>query len=140
MKLLISILALLNLSVAHAKEIVSNSIEADAEAFIELVMDGEIDRAFEKLVKGSKLFESQPQQIAVSKGQAKSMFEIYDAPIGYELVCRREYSESLISLVYIMKTDLAPITWSLTFYRARNDWAIVGFVFGDQLQGLSECR
>jgi len=138
MKLLIALLAFLSLSVAHAGEI--EALEKSAESFLERIIDEDIANAFNELVEGSQIIELQPQQISVTKSQLKAMLEIYGTPSSYEQICIREYSESLVSLIYMLKTDLVPITWNLTFYRARDEWSIVGFVFGDQLQGISVCQ
>lgn len=124
MRLLVVFLSLISVC-AYA-----NSPSTMTESFLSMVAINPA-KATDELMRGSAL-EAQPQAIAAMKVQLASAISIYGNPLGFEKVSEQEISPSLRRLVYIQKYESLPMGWEFYFYRARDRWFVIQFIYKDQ--------
>lgn len=111
-----------------------------AEQFLLQVTTTESDQAFDKLFKGSGIFESKPQEILTVKSQTKMAMGLFGTPIGLEKVREENFSPSLKRLVYIQKFETFPVAWEFYFYKPKDKWVINTINFKDQITSIVGAR
>jgi len=104
-----------------------------AAAFLDAVKAGKIDGAYDQLMEGSHLPKDQPKAVEATKKQTKSQLTKFGEILGHDLLDERQYGESLVRLVYLMKSAKQPTVWIFHFYRPKKDWGLISVTFGDQL-------
>lgn len=109
-----------------------------AEQFFATLDSAGPDVAFDQLFKDAPIIEVQPGAVAVLKQQTMSALALYGSPIGVELVSEKQLGDSVVHLNYFQKFEMSPLAWSITFYRATDDWVPVGAAFNDKMQFRGE--
>jgi hypothetical protein len=109
-----------------------------SETFLELVMAGHVDKAYDGIFKGSSIPKEKPEEFERAKKQTTMGLSMYGKAIGYDFVCEKNYGTAVTRVVYILKTDRVPLTWVFDYYRASpsSPWLIVNVNFNDELKGL----
>jgi len=108
-----------------------------AESFFQMVMNGEINEAYDKLFEGSTIPTSKPQAVNMLKTQTASGLPLYGSIIGYEKIREEKFGGSVVRLVYILKSEKAPTVWELYFYKPNQNWFLASIIFNDQFQLLA---
>ena len=105
-------------------------------AYFEGLATGSYSKAFDQLMEHSILDEIKPRDIQNLKGRVEQSMSLYGTPFGYELIHERPYGSSIVNLTYITKHTDTALVWTIKFYRATEEWQIVGLWYNDKLQKL----
>jgi hypothetical protein len=134
-KLSISILLLLfvSASIVYSKE---QDPTQKVENFLQMVQDGKINEAYDLLFLGSSIPSSKPQAVQMLKTQTSSGLPLYGSILGFEKVREESFGASVIRLVYILKSEIAPTVWEFYFYKPKGTWFLANIIFNDQFQLL----
>ena len=134
-KLSISILLVLfvSASIVYSKE---QEPTQKVENFLQMVQDGKINEAYDLLFLGSSIPSSKPQAVQMLKTQTSSGLPLYGSILGFEKVREESFGASVIRLVYILKSEIAPTVWEFYFYKPKGTWFLANIIFNDQFQLL----
>jgi len=120
---------------------ISNASEEDpitkVSAFFTMVQEGKISDAYDQLFIGSNIPASKPQAVEMLKIQTNSGLPLYDSIIEFEKIREEKFGSSIIRLVYVLKSELAPTIWEFYFYKPKSDWFLANIKFNDQFQSLN---
>ena len=106
------------------------------EAFLDAVVAGNIDAAYDGLFKGSYMLQSKPEQVEYLKSQSKAALPLYGARIGYDLVADAPFGTSVRMLVYILKAEKHPLVWVFYYHCPKDVWFLSNLSFNDEFKGL----
>lgn len=129
MKILLACFLLLPLSLFASEP---TSPKQMAEAFLASVQKGDISDGYDRLFMGSAIPQDKPQAIALVKTQTQSGLPLYGKILGYEMVKEEKFGTSIVRLVYILKSEKAPIIWEFHFYKPKGSWFLANVIFNDQ--------
>ena len=110
--------------------------EQTIEAFLSSLKEGNVSEAYEGLFAGSPIREAKAQAFEALKKQTSTQLSLYGRVLGHELISKREFGESVVRFVYLLKTEKLPTVWIFHFYRPDLSWYLANVNFGDQLQVL----
>jgi len=111
-----------------------------AEKFLQMIQNGKIDQAYDMLLLGSSIPSSKPQAVQMLKTQTSSGLPLYGSILGFEKIREENFGTSVIRLVYIIKSELAPTAWEFYFYKPKGSWFLANIRFNDQFQFLESRR
>jgi len=107
-----------------------------AESFLQMVQDGKIDEAYDMLFVGSSIPSSKPQAVQMLKTQTSSGLPLYGTVLGFDKVREELFGDSVVRLVYILKSEIAPTVWEFYFYKPKGKWFLANIIFNDQFKLL----
>ena len=134
-KIIVVLIICLASSVAWAGEKAAH--QAKAELFFKTVMEGQVDRAYDKLLEGSPI-KQKTQAVTLLKKQTSVALAIYGKLLGFEFIKQENYGNSIVRLVYILKCEQVPLTWEFYFYKPKTNWILVNIKFNDQYDLLAD--
>jgi len=108
-----------------------------SEAFLNLVIGGEVDKAYDNIFQGTSIMTDKPQAIAALKKETVTGISLEGKAIGIDFITQKIYGSSLVREVYFLKTDKAPLVWDFYYYRTGTDWILIKINFDDNLKGLA---
>ena len=104
-----------------------------AQIFLQTVTEGDIDRAYALLFRGSRIGED-PNALEVIQAQTRTMLSLHGQPLNFERSSEEVFGSSIVRLVYIMKmTDRIPVIWELYYYLPDSSWELLRVQFNDVL-------
>jgi hypothetical protein len=127
---------LLLTSISPAGEAVRNIPIEKTEQFLNLVEKGEIEKGYDQLFEHSAVVQDKAQAFEAVKKQTVMGMAMYGKSLGHEYVSQKNYGNSVVHIVYLMKTKKVPLTWIFDYYRESSEWVIVRVTFNDELKGL----
>jgi hypothetical protein len=132
-KLSITILLILfvSVSISYAKQQGPTQM---VEAFFAMLQKGKISEAYDLLLQGSSIPTSKPQAVQLLKTQTASGLPLYGSILGVEKIHEERIGQSIIRLVYVLKSELAPTAWEFYFYKPKSNWFLANITFNDQFQ------
>lgn len=107
-----------------------------SETFFNGLKKGNVSRSYDELFVGSSIPSSQPQAVELLKKQTEMAVSLYGEVIGFELVHEERFGNSVVRLVYLLKSELHPTVWEFYFYRPRSEWILSNMKFNDQFADL----
>lgn len=107
-----------------------------SEDFFKSIAKNEISNGYDQLFIGSTIPKDKPQAVSLLKQQTQSGLPLYGKILGYELVSEEKFGESITRLVYVLKSEKAPTTWELYFYKPKQTWFLANIIFNDQFSFL----
>lgn len=116
----------------------SPSYQVKAEKFLETIIAGQVDEAYDNLFKDSPILKLKPQDIDITKQQTNMLMSLYGKKLGFEFIRKETYGNSVIRLLYIIKTENIPITFEIYFYRPSSKWLPASVNFEDTFALLRE--
>ena len=116
----------------------SPSYQVQAEKFLQTIVDGPVDEAYDELFKDSPILKLKPQAIEVTKQQTNILVGLYGKKLGFEFIKKQTYGNSVIRLIYIIKTENIPITFEIYFYKPYSKWLPASVNFEDTFALLAE--
>ncbi len=128
---LILVALIFSVHICHAKD-----PKEFTEDFLKMVQAGKISKAYDQLFVGSQIPSQKPQAVDMLKRQTTSGLPLYGRILGFEKIREERICESIIRLVYVLKSELAPTVWEFYFYRPNDNWFLANVIFNDQFQGL----
>ena len=111
--------------------------KAAAESFLGGMRDGKIEAAYDALLAGSPIPE-QTQQYQLLKGQTQSQLQLFGKALDYEFIQQKEVGKSVLILKYILRYEKDAVTWTLVFYRPKDQWVVTALSYRPTIQYLSE--
>jgi len=113
------------------------AVRGHAAGILKRIGDGDLDAAFELLAaKCAVPDEELAQQAERTKTQIRHFEPRFGLPVGYELIDEHRRGDSLILIRGISKYDHTALQWQFLYYRARERWILVNFLWNDQLGNL----
>lgn len=109
------------------------------DKFFKMVQSGKIPEAYDQLFIGSQIPAQKPQAVDMLKRQTTSGLPMYGKILGVELIREEKIGESIVRLVYVLRSEMAPTVWEFYFYRPKLDWFLANIIFNDEfklLQGM----
>jgi hypothetical protein len=107
------------------------------DAFFLALKAGQIDAAYDRLVKGS-IIADRREDVAALKKRTQEALDHYGPVSGYEMVDEKVVGTSLLRRTCIsLNTDL-PLRWRFYFYKFEGAWKLVDLRVDDGLVELFE--
>jgi hypothetical protein len=129
--IIITVLLICFVQSANAKE-----PKEITEKFFKMVQSGKIPEAYDQLFAGSQIPDQKPQAVDLLKRQTASGLPMYGNILGVELIREEKIGQSLVRLVYILKSEMAPTVWEFYFYKPKSDWFLGNILFNDEFKSL----
>lgn len=129
--MLLVVFTIFTSQLVHAKE-----PQALADDFFKLIRSGKIAEAYDQLLQGSQIPAQKPQAVEVLKKQTETALPIFGNIVGVEKIREEKIGTSIVRLVYVLKSEIAPTVWELYFYKPKADWFLGNIMFNDQFQLL----
>jgi hypothetical protein len=107
------------------------------EGFLSKIIEGEMDSAYDEIFSEA-IKQGRPQAIQAAKAQAASTINMCGKPLDYEFIKRHKYGNSIVRLIYVLRTNKLPITWEFYFYKLGSDWLLTSAESSDQYKFLQE--
>lgn len=120
----------------QSAEVVSPRVKA--ETFLAEIKSGDVAAAYNKLFVGSSIPTDKPQAVTLLKQQTQTALPIYGKVIGYEFLREEKFGDSVIRLVYLLKSEKHPTVWEFYFYKPKSEWFLSNILFNDQFQLLGK--
>lgn len=133
--LLIGLFLISSAQYSYAKE----PIEFTAD-FFKIVEADKISEAYDSLFVGSKIPAQKPQAVDMLKRQTSSGLPLYGNIVGLEKIRDEKIGNSIVRLVYVLKSELAPTIWEFYFYKPKNRWFLANVKFNDQFQLIEKVQ
>jgi len=134
-RLSILILLVLFISTSSVHSMEQKPIQK-VENFLQMVQNGKINEAYDMLFLGSSIPSSKPQAVQMLKTQTSSGLPLYGSILGFEKVREEVFGASVIRLVYILKSEIAPTVWEFYFYKPKGTWFLANITFNDKFNLL----
>ena len=106
-------------------------------AFFSSIEKGELDDAYAKLMRGSKIAE-RPEEIRQLKTKTKEAIGVFGGIEGFEHVETKDVSSRLLRCTYLSLGKEFPLRWRFYFYRANRVWRIIDLRVDDRLGSIFE--
>ncbi len=104
-----------------------------AETFFRTIIEGDTSKAFDALMDGSLIPNSQPTALPRLKSQLETGLRVYGRPVGFDLLEEKEFGPSLVRCVYLFRLEKYPLVWQFFFYKGKDRWLPVNVRFSDSL-------
>jgi len=111
-----------------------------AEKFFQLVQSGKVPEAYNQLFAGSQLAAKKPQVFELLTKQTADGLPLYGNILGIELIHEEKFGDSIVRLVYVLKTEIAPTVWEFYFYKPKADWFLGKLLFNDEFNLLQKMK
>ena len=105
--------------------------------FFSLLEKGELDDAYAKLMRGSKIAE-RPEEIRQLKTKTKEAINVFGGIEGFEHVETKDVSTRLLRCTYLSLGKEFPLRWRFYFYRANRIWRVIDLRVDDRLASIFE--
>ena len=110
---------------------VPKEIQSNCTAFFKFLVNSEVDKAFETILKNSPIAKKD-EQIKNLIEQTKKSFKLYGNMQGFEPVNYEQASESLLRVRYISIHPDIPMRWIITYYNSPSrGWIVINIKFDD---------
>ena len=133
--LLIGLLLIAAAQYSYAKE--PNEFTAE---FFKLMEAGKISEAYDGLFVGSQIPAQKPQAVDMLKRQTSSGLPLYGNIVGLEKIRDEKLGNSIVRLVYVLKSEIAPTIWEFYFYKPKEQWFLANVKFNDQFQSIEKIQ
>lgn len=132
---IIAVLLIGNSQVADAKE-----PKEFTEKFFQLVQSGKVPDAYRQLFAGSQIAVQKPQAFELLTKQTVDGLPMYGNIHGFELIHEEKFGDTIVRLVYILKSEIAPTIWEFYFYKPKSDWFLVKLLFNEEFNLLQRIK
>ncbi len=106
-----------------------------ARAFFGLLAKGDVDGAYEGLMKGSNIAQ-RPDEVRSLKTKTRQAIEIFGTIHGYDLIDIKPVGERLMRATYLSLGHELPLRWRFYFYKADAEWRLIDIRVDDKLNGI----
>lgn len=108
-----------------------------AEIFLAGIIEKEVDKSYDELFSNS-LIASKSQMVKLQKENTWTVLNTYGKLLDYEFVKQQEYGDSVVRLVYVLKSEQIPLIWEFYFYKPVSDWTLVNITFDTKYDLLAD--
>lgn len=120
-------------SVGYAEE--KAPYQMRAELFLTTVIEGQVDKAYEDIIKGS-LLEQKTQETALLKQRTSGISTVIGKFLCFEFIKQENYGNSIVRLVYLLKAEFHPLAWEIYFYKPKAEWILIEIKFSTEVDSL----
>src|SRR5204862_83015 len=106
-----------------------------ARAFFAMLAKGDVDGAYEGLMKGSNI-ATRPDEVRSLKTKTRQAIEIFGTIHGYDLIDIKPVGERLMRATYLSLGHELPLRWRFYFYKADAEWRLIDIRVDDKLNGI----
>ena len=110
------------------------------EKFFLLLQSGKVPEAYSQLSAGSQIAAQKPQAFALLTKQTADGLPMYGKIVGVELINEEKFGETIVRLVYVLKSEIAPTVWEFYFYKPKADWFLGKLLFNDEFNLLQKMK
>ena len=103
-----------------------------AEAFFDQLKTGNVDEAYDQLLKGTKIADS-AKDVSMLKAKTREALQLGGAVAGAELIGSQAAGSRLISLTYLSLGKTYPLRWRFYFYQTGEQWKLIDIRISDRL-------
>jgi hypothetical protein len=107
------------------------------EAFFSALKAGQVDAAYDVLVKGT-IIADRAEDVAALKSRTKTALDNYGPIAGYEVVDEKVVGSSLLRRTVVSLNSDLPLRWRFYFYKSVGAWKLVDLRVDDALVELFE--
>lgn len=134
MKILLTILVAVNLSLSAAMVQETERPEAWSEEFLDIVLKDDASAAVRFLIDQSWIGQQRPFAMGAVKESLDAMYRTYGPAKEYELIREEKLGGALLALSYLMKHETSPVGWDFYFYKVSSQWNLIYLGFTDNVQ------
>jgi len=109
--------------------------QAAAEAFFAKLKANDVEKAFDDLLKGSKIAEV-PKDVAMLKTKTREAIKLTGAISGADLCEKKAVGDHLLKFTYISLGRHFPLRWRFYFYKAGEEWKLIDIRISDRLSEM----
>lgn len=113
----------------------SHPAQAAVEAFFASLKANEVDKAFDELLKGSKIAEV-AKDVTMLKSKTREAIKFAGAIVGADLLEVRNVGEHLQGYTYISLGRHFPLRWRFYFYKTGGEWKLIDIRISDRLSEM----
>ncbi len=124
-------------STGFSQQTTRNIPKEKSEAFLNLLLVGQVDNAYDQIFQGSTALTDKPQDIAALKKETTTGINLYGKVLGFDFVTQKIYGTSVVREIYLLKTEKLPLVWNFYYYRVSTDWVLVSIYFSDNTKELN---
>ena len=124
-------------SIFAETEALPGSLRSKIDVFFQDIQDGEVEAAYQKMVKGS-LISEKAKQLQNLINQTHNAISIYGSIGSYEQFSVSSINNFIIKAVYISKNENFPLRWLFVFYKSSEEWVLIAVEFDDDIEALFE--
>jgi hypothetical protein len=110
------------------------------EKFFQLVQSGKVPEAYSQLFAGSQIAAKKPQAFELLSKQTADGLPMYGNILGVELINEEKFGDTIVRLVYVLKSEIAPTIWEFYFYKPKSDWFLGKLLFNDEFNLLQRMK
>ena len=115
----------------------SVSPDQAVETFFKMLRAGDVDAAYDALVKGT-IIADRPEDVTALKSRTKTALDSYGPVAGYETVDEKQVGSSLLRRTCVSLNSDLPLRWRFYFYKSEGAWRLVDLRVDDGLVELFE--
>ncbi|MGA3172802.1 MAG: hypothetical protein ABSE25_00075 [Syntrophorhabdales bacterium] len=135
--ILASVLILVFVTASPAQE---KSPKTLTEGFFRLLMEDKAPQAYDNVFAGSPVPKLRPEESSVMREQTRAALAANGKILGYELIREEKFGDSVLQLVYLLRSEVIPTVWQFVFYKPKAEWYLLGVTFFDDANGLDAMR
>jgi len=135
--ILASVLILVFVTASPAQE---KSPKTLTEGFFRLLMEDKAPQAYDHVFVGSPVPKLRPEESSVMREQTRAALAANGKILGYELIREEKFGDSVLQLVYLLRSEVIPTVWQFVFYKPKAEWYLLGVTFFDDANGLDAMR
>lgn len=106
--------------------------DAVAARFFGHLQEGNVDAAYEELLKGTKIAES-PKDVSMLKSKTREALALIGPVSGYDLIESKDVGKNLRSATYVSLGKNFPLRWRFYFYKSADRWKLIDLRITDRL-------
>lgn len=104
------------------------------------MQSGKVPEAYSQLFAGSQIAAKKPQAFELLTKQTADGLPMYGNILGVELINEEKFGDTIVRLVYVMKSEIAPTVWEFYFYKPKADWFLGKLLFNDEFNLLQKMK
>jgi hypothetical protein len=114
-----------------------NELKPFTESVMVKVAANDVESAFKLMSHYVVISDDEFQSMALKSKSVREQYgKRYGNTIGYEFISQQKVGDSLISIVYIEKTQKHALPWSFYFYKTPQGWVLNTFTWSDEMHKL----
>lgn len=105
--------------------------------FFALLQKGDVDGAYDGLIRGSKIAE-RPEESKALRAKTREAIQSFGSVLGFQLIESKNVGEHLLRRTYLSVGKEFPLRWRFYFYKPDMAWRLVDLRVDDRLSGMFE--
>jgi hypothetical protein len=129
--------ALISVNISAAEFKTTTELKPFSESVMKKISENDLQAAFALMQPYVVIPSAEFQSVALnSKAQRDQYGARYGKSFGFEFISQQNVGESLVSFVYIEKTEKHALPWTFYYYKTPKGWVLNSFNWNDKLVTL----